>query len=100
MWDKATQPSRKGIPGHRRPKAVLEDLSRLLADAGIVRHRGKIESTINNARRALELRREFGSLAVHAWRHEPAAKTRPKHVTWAALKALMTSNESVASSKA
>ena len=38
------------------------DVSRLLADAGIVRHRGKIESTINNARRCLELVAERGSL--------------------------------------
>lgn len=75
------------------------DIDRLLADAGIVRHRGKIESTINNARRVLELRHEFGSLAAYAWRHEPAAKSRPKHVTWAALKAMTTSAESVALSK-
>jgi DNA-3-methyladenine glycosylase I len=75
------------------------DVDRLLADAGIVRHRGKIESTINNAKRVLELRREFGSLAAYAWRHEPAAKTRPKHVTWTALRAMTTSAESVAMSK-
>ena len=71
----------------------------MLANAGIVRHRGKIESTINNAQRVLELRREFGSLAAYAWRHEPAAKTRPRHVTWAALKAMTTSAESMALSK-
>ena len=47
------------------------DVTRLLGDAGIVRHRGKIESTINNARRVLELREEFGSLAAYAWRFEP-----------------------------
>ncbi len=41
-----------------------KDVRRLLRDAGIVRHRGKIESTINNARRALELRLEAGSLAA------------------------------------
>jgi DNA-3-methyladenine glycosylase I len=54
-----------------------KDVERLLADAGIVRHRGKIESTINNARRVLELRAEFGSLAAYAWRYEPDPKTRP-----------------------
>lgn len=43
---------------------------RLLADASIVRHRGKIESTINNARRALELVDECGSLAAYFWRFE------------------------------
>jgi DNA-3-methyladenine glycosylase I len=40
------------------------DVHRLLGDAGIVRHRGKIESAINNARRAIELRDEFGSIGV------------------------------------
>ena len=44
----------------------------LLQDAGIVRHRGKIESVINNAARALELRAEFGSLAAFFWGFEPA----------------------------
>ena len=53
------------------------DVERLLADAGIVRHRGKIESTINNAKRVLELREEFGSLAAYAWGYEPAVDTRP-----------------------
>ena len=43
------------------------DVQRLLADAGIVRHRGKIESTINNARRAVELVEEAGSLAAFIW---------------------------------
>jgi len=83
----------------RVARYTQSDIDRLLADAGIVRHRGKIESTINNAQRVLELRREFGSLAAYAWRHEPAAKTRPRHVTWAALKAMTTSAESVALSK-
>jgi DNA-3-methyladenine glycosylase I len=44
-------------------------VSRLLADPGIVRHRGKIESVINNARRLLELQAEFGSLAAYFWPH-------------------------------
>jgi len=46
------------------------DIRRLLADAGIVRHRGKIESAINNARRARELRSECGSLARYFWQWE------------------------------
>ena len=75
------------------------DVARLLADAGIVRHRGKIESTINNARRALELREAFGSLAAYAWRFEPSTATRPQRMTTAALKTLTTSPESVAMSK-
>jgi DNA-3-methyladenine glycosylase I len=75
------------------------DVARLLADAGIVRHRGKIESTINNARRVLELRAEFGSLSAYAWRFQPASGSRPKRLTLAALKAMSTSPESIAMSK-
>ncbi len=51
------------------------DVARLLGDAGIVRHRGKIEAVINNARRALELVGAEGSLAAYAWRFEPQART-------------------------
>lgn len=47
------------------------DIERMLLDAGIVRHRGKIASTINNARRAVELRGEFPSLASYLWDWEP-----------------------------
>ena len=47
------------------------EVARLLADAGIVRHRGKIEAVINNARRALELVEREGSLAAFVWRYEP-----------------------------
>ena len=49
------------------------DVERLLADASIVRHRGKIEATINNARRAVELVEAEGSLAAYVWRFEPDA---------------------------
>ena len=54
------------------------DVTRLLRDEGIVRHRGKIESTINNAKRALELQDEFGSLAAYVWGFEPAARIGPR----------------------
>ena len=47
------------------------DLERLLKDRGIVRHRGKIEAVINNARRAQELVTREGSLAAFIWRYEP-----------------------------
>jgi DNA-3-methyladenine glycosylase I len=50
-------------------------VARLLKDAGIVRHRGKIESTINNARRAIELVEEAGSLAAFLWQFEPDTVT-------------------------
>ena len=43
----------------------------LLLNAGIIRHRGKIASTINNARHALAIQAEFGSLAAYVWRFEP-----------------------------
>jgi DNA-3-methyladenine glycosylase I len=49
----------------------VADVERLLQDAGIVRHRKKIESTINNAARALELTDEFGSLGAYFWNWEP-----------------------------
>jgi DNA-3-methyladenine glycosylase I len=52
------------------------DVARLLTDAGIVRHRGKIEAVINNARRALELAEAEGSLAHYVWRFEPDKRAR------------------------
>ena len=64
------------------------DVKRLLADAGIVRHRGKIQSTINNAGRALAIRKEFGSLARFYWSYEPHAAERPRTIDWATLKTL------------
>jgi DNA-3-methyladenine glycosylase I len=61
------------------------DVARLLTDAGIVRHRGKIESTLNNARRAQELKRQHGSLAAFVWSFEPPLCERPKRLTWPTL---------------
>ena len=75
------------------------DVQRLLADAGIVRHRGKIESTINNARRLLELRGEFGSLTAYAWGFEPKPSSRPERLTLEQLQSMTSSAESVAMSK-
>lgn len=57
------------------------DVARLLADAGIVRHRGKIEATINNAKRALEMVEAEGSLAAYFWRFEPRSPPEPQSVT-------------------
>jgi DNA-3-methyladenine glycosylase I len=51
-----------------------EDVERLLDDAGIIRHRGKIEAVINNAGRALDLVSEHGSIARYVWGYEPAAR--------------------------
>ncbi|WP_196259483.1 DNA-3-methyladenine glycosylase I [Pelagibacterium limicola] len=75
------------------------DITRLLADAGIVRHRGKIESTINNARRALALRYEFGSLAAYFWRFEPHPDARPDDLSWEALRKIAHTDASKALSK-
>jgi DNA-3-methyladenine glycosylase I len=68
------------------------DVARLLADASIVRHRGKIEAVINNARRAAALVQEEGSLAGYVWRFEP--EERPRSVDRAALLELAHTAES------
>ena len=63
------------------PRLVAEytesDVERLLQNAGIVRHRGKIEATINNAARALEMTDEFGSIGGFLWSHEPPRTAAP-----------------------
>ncbi|CAB4797995.1 MAG: DNA-3-methyladenine glycosylase I [Actinobacteria bacterium] len=59
-----------GFEAHAVANFGAQDVERLLGDAGIVRHRGKIESTINNARRVIALAEEFGSLAAYVWRFE------------------------------
>lgn len=71
----------------------------MLADPGIVRHRGKIVSTINNARRARELRDEAGSLAAWFWRFEPGPTDRPHWIDWPTLKAMPKTRASIAISK-
>lgn len=70
------------------------DVERLLKDEGIVRHRGKIEAVINNAKRAQELVGQEGSLAAFFWRYEPKADNLSAPQT------ASTSDESVALSKA
>ncbi|THF48288.1 DNA-3-methyladenine glycosylase I [Allorhizobium terrae] len=75
------------------------DIARCLADTGIVRHRGKITSTINNARRALEIKAEFGSLARYFWRFEPGPEERPATMDYATLRANPTSPTSIRLSK-
>jgi DNA-3-methyladenine glycosylase I len=76
-----------------------KDVERLLQDAGIVRHRGKIEAAINNAQRAVELVDEEGSLAAFVWRFEPDAKSRPKRFTWDVLMEMAQTPESKALAK-
>ena len=68
---------RRGFAGfdfERVARFDEQDVERLLGDAGIVRHRGKIEAVINNAGRAVELVAAEGSLAHYAWGSEPAAR--------------------------
>jgi len=77
----------------RIARYTRRDLDRLLGDAGIVRHRGKIEAAINNARQAQELVKQEGSLAAFLWRYEPRAKGLAKPQT------VSTSAESLALSK-
>ena len=75
------------------------DVKRLVLDSGIVRHRGKIVSTINNAQRAQALRGEFGSLAAYFWQFEPPSGGRPAQITRQSLSGVTTSPESIALSK-
>ena len=77
----------------RIARFTQRDIERLLKDAGIVRHRGKIEAVINNARQARELIKQEGSLAAFVWRYEPDKKTLAKPQT------ASTSPESLALSK-
>lgn len=77
-----------------------KDIERLLGDAGIVRHRGKIEAVINNADRAIELQKENGTLAAFFWSFEPDPATRPKRLDYATLVSMPTSESSKALSKA
>jgi DNA-3-methyladenine glycosylase I len=77
----------------RVARFTARDVARLLKDEGIVRHRGKIEAVINNARRAREMVDRDGSLAAFIWRFEPD----PKEL--AGPQAASTSAESIALSK-
>ncbi len=74
-------------------------IERLLHDERIVRHRGKIESVVNNAHRALEVKAEFGSLAAYFWRWEPALSDRPRRVDRATLRRMTTTAQSHALSR-
>ncbi len=82
-----------GFEIDRVARFTQRDVERLLKDAGIVRHRGKIEAVINNAKRAQELAKREGSLAAYIWRHEPDPKSLGKP------QSASTSAESIALSK-
>jgi len=72
-------------------------VERLMGDAGIIRNRAKIEATINNARRCLDLMDELGSLAAYVWSFEPRRPAR--RLDWATLVGMGTGEEAVAMSK-
>jgi len=74
-------------------------VDRLLLDTGIVRNRAKIEATINNARRCLDLIDECGSLAAYVWSFEPQTAARRRHLDWNTLVQMSTSEEATAMSK-
>ncbi|MCT8267082.1 DNA-3-methyladenine glycosylase I [Afifella sp. JA880] len=75
------------------------EVERLVKDAGIIRHRGKIVSTINNAKRAIEIVEETGSLASFFWSFEPHEHARPERLDHATLVKLAHTEESAALSK-
>jgi DNA-3-methyladenine glycosylase I len=82
-----------GFDFNRVARLGPRDVERLLGNAGIVRHRGKIEAVINNARRMKDLVKRDGSLAAYIWRHEPDPKSLGKP------QSASTSAESIALSK-
>lgn len=84
----------EGFDFYKVAKFTQRDVARLLKDPGIVRHRGKIEAVINNAKMAQELVEREGSLAAYIWSFEPDAKTLGKP------QAETTSAASIALSKA
>ncbi|HVZ20533.1 MAG TPA: DNA-3-methyladenine glycosylase I [Vicinamibacterales bacterium] len=88
-----------GFDVDRVARFTGRDVERLLRDPGIVRHRGKIESTINNAKRARDLREEFGTLSSYFWTWQPDAAARPRRITRAALTRMATTPASVALSR-
>lgn len=88
-----------GFDYHRVARFGPRDVERLLADAAIVRHRGKIEAAIANASRAIELEAEHGSLAAYFWQFEPPASERPKRLTRAALSKMSTTPTSIRMAK-
>ena len=76
------------------------DVARLLQDASIVRHRGKIEAAIHNAARVREVQAELGSFAALIWQFEPDPTERPDELTWEVLKTISTTPASKRLAKA
>jgi DNA-3-methyladenine glycosylase I len=79
-----------GFDFHKIARYTARDVERLLKDEKIVRHRGKIEAVINNARKAKELVEREGSLAAFIWQYEPNHKQLPEPQTASTSKESMT----------
>jgi DNA-3-methyladenine glycosylase I len=88
-----------GFDFHEVARFNESHVERLLQDAGIVRHRKKIESTINNAKRACELEQAFVTLSAYFWRFEPPVEERPAVIDQPALRTLASTATSTALSK-
>jgi DNA-3-methyladenine glycosylase I len=85
----------KGFDPETVARFKEKDIERLLQDASIIRHRGKIEAVINNAQRMLELRDSEGSsLAAYVWRFEPEPQAEAH--TRATLPATATESQALA----
>jgi DNA-3-methyladenine glycosylase I len=78
---------------HRIATYGARDVKRLLADAGIVRHRGKIEAVIHNARGACELLEREGSLAAYFWKYEPRKRPRVPRIVSTSVEAIALSKD-------
>jgi DNA-3-methyladenine glycosylase I len=89
-----------GFDIERVARFTPRTVARLLKNAGIVRHRGKIESAVNNARRCARVIDAEGSFARFVWRFEPDPASRPKKLTWSVLQRMAVTPESTALSKA
>jgi DNA-3-methyladenine glycosylase I len=88
-----------GFDFHRIARFGKRDVARLMADAGIVRHRGKIEAALSNARAACRLIEKEGSIASFVWRYEPGPAERPTRLTRSVLTGLTWSPASKALAK-
>lgn len=88
-----------GFAIERVARFTERDVERLLGNAGIVRHGGKIRSTINNAQCAIDLAEAEGTLARFFWRFEPGEQERPARVDYSTLMANPTTETSIRISK-
>ncbi len=76
-----------------------DDVERLMQDASIVRHRGKIQSVINNAKKVPEIIEEFGTLSNYFWTFKPDESSRPVKNTYEEISQITMSDDSKAMSK-